>query len=270
MTDARPNFLIIGAQRGGSTWLWQALRSHPDFFLPEEKELEHFSYLRNLDKNGWAGYLDRFEAGAGYRWRGECSPSYLMRVDRESPWCRPKRGFNPRIPETVRDCLGDSVRIVVSLREPVERAVSALFHHAAHGRIARFSTLLSAGRERQIIDAGFYARHLQCWYEVFPAEQILVCDFGEITTRPQRVLERLAGFFSVSQWPESEAAQGRVNAGQATCKLAGVEFPLRSPLTGPFVTETARAELAAIYADDRRELVRLIGRDLFSQDDHGT
>lgn len=267
VTQHRPNFLVIGAQRGGSTWLWQALRSHPEFFLSSQKEMEFFSYRRNLNKKGWSEYLRHFEPGSDYRWRGECSPSYLISVDRSSPWFWAKRGFNPRIPEAVREYLGESVRLVVSLRDPVERAVSALFHHAAHGRIRRFSGLLKSGRERHIVDAGFYARHLRRWYEVFPAEQIHVCDFAQIVAQPQRVLDQLAGFFSVAQWPREAVSAPPANTGQKTIRLAGLEWPLQSPLTGPFVTDWARRELAEIYAEDRQALVGLIGRDPFALGD---
>src|SRR2546430_11566837 len=41
--DARPDFLCIGAQKGGTTWLYRQLYSHPDFWMPPIKELEYFT-----------------------------------------------------------------------------------------------------------------------------------------------------------------------------------------------------------------------------------
>ena len=42
---ARPDFLCVGAQKGGTTWLYQQLDSHPDFWMPPVKELHYFDQL---------------------------------------------------------------------------------------------------------------------------------------------------------------------------------------------------------------------------------
>ena len=43
--DARPDFLCVGAQKGGTSWLYQQLASHPDFWMPPIKELHYFDKL---------------------------------------------------------------------------------------------------------------------------------------------------------------------------------------------------------------------------------
>src|SRR5438094_376898 len=45
--DARPDFLCVGAHKGGTTWLYQQLDSHPDFWMPPVKELHYFAPSRD-------------------------------------------------------------------------------------------------------------------------------------------------------------------------------------------------------------------------------
>ncbi len=47
---ARPDFLCIGAHKGGTTWLYQQLDSHPDFWMPPFKELHYFDQLSNVER----------------------------------------------------------------------------------------------------------------------------------------------------------------------------------------------------------------------------
>src|SRR3989449_8722430 len=47
---AGPDFLCIGAHKGGTTWLYQQLDSHPDFWMPPFKELHYFDQLSNVER----------------------------------------------------------------------------------------------------------------------------------------------------------------------------------------------------------------------------
>ncbi len=73
-----PGFLIIGAQKCGTTWLHRHLSRHPELWLPPGKELEFFSYERHLEDPGFPAYQAAFEpAGDGQgrlnnaRWEGD-------------------------------------------------------------------------------------------------------------------------------------------------------------------------------------------------------
>ncbi len=48
MSRKLPNFLIIGAQKSGTTWLWNEIRQHPDIFMPEHKELHYLVVMELL------------------------------------------------------------------------------------------------------------------------------------------------------------------------------------------------------------------------------
>ena len=259
----RPNYLVIGAQRGGSTWIWSQLRKHPQFFVAPTKELEFFSYRKNLNDERWQQYLAHFAPGAAHHWRGECTPSYFMSVNEDSPWYSRISGFNQNIPASIRDYLGPDVRLVLSLRHPVERAVSAFFHHAAMGRIGGGANIFSAGRDHAIIDAGFYARHLKVWLKYFPIEQFFICTTYQIEQSPTDTLDRLRRFFGRELLPFQDP-EPPLNQGARRVSIGGRLVPLRRLLSGPSVRAGDVRRLEEIYAADIEELERLLRQPLFT------
>ncbi len=105
-TDApKPNFLYVGTSKAGSTWLFNALALHPDVYLASNKGLYYFD--QHFDR-GQTWYLDQFAAVNGATAAGEISHSYLS-----SPEAAPR----------IAD-LNAAMRLLVCLREPVDRAFS--------------------------------------------------------------------------------------------------------------------------------------------------
>ena len=104
-----PDFLGIGTQKGGTTYLHGLLQEHPQVFLAHPKELHYFS-LHHGRHVGW--YADHFaDASTGQRC-GEVTPYYL---------------FHPLAAERIHAAI-PNVKLVVLLRDPVERALSQYFH----------------------------------------------------------------------------------------------------------------------------------------------
>src|SRR5690606_19149476 len=110
-----PNFLVIGAQKAGTTWLYDVLRRHPDIFLPETKELSYFcqldsdgNELNHFSRLDLAWYEGFFSAQDTETAIGEISPMYLC--DEMAP---------RRIASTF-----PSIKLIAALRDPVERAAS--------------------------------------------------------------------------------------------------------------------------------------------------
>ncbi len=166
-----PDFLGIGAQKAGTTWLAENLRLHPEVFIPERKELHYFD---NKWERPLAEYARHFVA-AGDRVCGEITPAYgILSPER----IRYVGRILPRL------------RLVLLLRNPVERAWShALMDLAARrGRDpAEVSTdeviafLESDVAERR----GDYPAILDAWNAVFPREQLYVGFFDWIQERPR-------------------------------------------------------------------------------------
>ena len=126
-----PDFLIIGAQKAGSTWIYDNLKQHPEVFLPEKVELLFFDLPDCTDRSKVADYSKNFEGAGNFKRVGEKTPGYFWSTDRTRSPTQPPISHNPDIAGSVVEVLGDKVDVIVSLRHPVWRAISAFGHHAA-------------------------------------------------------------------------------------------------------------------------------------------
>lgn len=104
-----PDFLGIGTQKGGTTYLHSLLSEHPQAFLAIPKELHFFSLHY---QKGLAWYQDFFKSAADDKSCGEITPYYM---------------FHPLALKRIHKHLPD-VKLIVLLRDPVERAISQFFH----------------------------------------------------------------------------------------------------------------------------------------------
>src|SRR6187200_1451927 len=127
-----PDFLVIGAQKAGTTALYAYLRWHPGITGPSWKEVSFF------DRHWWRGeawYRGQFPLRAGGRLVGEASPSYL---------------FHPLAPERARSLVPDA-KLIALVRNPVDRAYSQYQHAVALGREPlSFEDALAAEDERLV------------------------------------------------------------------------------------------------------------------------
>ncbi len=165
-----PTFLVIGAQKCGTTWLAEMVRQHPEVVVARVKELHFFDNRENY-RRGLDWYRSQFPLHAGARAAGEFTPNYFWTSDghAELDEGRCKRD----IPRLVHAGLPE-LKLIVCLRDPVERAVSAYFHHIRQGRISDKQRLAEVAHRFGIETMGFYDEHLRNWMEYFPADQFLV------------------------------------------------------------------------------------------------
>lgn len=294
-----PNFLILGAAKAGTTALYFQLRQHPDIFLSPVKEPHFFSYLgSDLDLRGPGDYIPRVAlrdfaayqalfAGAGTaRAIGEASPTYLYvegtagRIRRHLP----------------------GARLVVSLRQPAERAFSAYLHVRRDDRepLRDFAEALAQEPERiaarwepiwHYAAGGYYYRQLLPYFEQFPKEQIHIILYEEYRADPTAVLTGLCRFLGVDD-AYSFAVDVRPNVSglvrsraldwlmarlflrpnpikrQARrwisegARLRFTEAMRRRNLERPTLAPDLHRRLTDAYREDIRQLEGLIGRDL--------
>jgi len=211
---AKPDFLIIGAQKCGTTWLHNHLRTHPDIFMPANKDLEFFSYRDNDTAANFNNYLNHFLQAGEALSVGEATASYFW-SNSHSRWSILPEGFQSNIPGTVHQYLGEELKLLVTIRNPVSRTVSAYLHYLAMGEINAGTDFATAMTYGGVVDMGFYARHLNHWLEYYPLEQIKVLILeADIQARPVETLADVCRFLSVPAYTfPQETVQQTVFAG---------------------------------------------------------
>ena len=251
----RPNYLVIGAQKGGTTSLHGYLAAHPAVLTASIKEVQYFNKYYARGEDWYLAYFPLAARGRLTRMRtgatpavGEASATYL---------------FDPRTPERVHR-FDPTMKLIVALRDPVDRAYSHYQMEHRWGREAlpfeealdREAAELDAELERVLADPtsesglecsyvarGRYAEQLDRWLEYFPREQLLVVTSDELLDEPAAVMTRVAGFLSIPEW----------HAPSYT--LRGVrEYSTMPPAT--------RERLAQIFEPHNRRLEELLGREL--------
>jgi hypothetical protein len=241
-----PDFLILGAQKAGTTALYAYLRWHPEITGPSFKEVSFFD--RHYAKGErW------YRAHMPVRRRslvGEASPSYL---------------FHPLAPERVARLLPDA-RLIALLRNPVDRAFSHYQHEVALGReplsfeaaVDREDERMQGELDRMLRDPSYfslawwnytyvargrYAEQLERWFASFPREQLLVLFTEELSADTARTYRRVLGFLGVGA-RDLES------------------YPRIFDRDYPGMHSVTRARLDKEFEGPNRRLASLLGRDL--------
>jgi hypothetical protein len=240
-----PTFIIAGAPRSGTTWLYELLDRHPDVYMAKPVRPEpKFFLVDELYDRGIQHYFDTWFAGAAaYAAAGEKSTNYLE---------------NPVVASRIHRHL-PSVRLVFILREPAHRAYSNWVWSRMNGMETEdFETALAseAERERQLppklryarphayFSRGLYADMLRPYYALFPREQVLCLKFDAIIRNPGDLAARLHRFIGVSSRCEDATGLDVVNPSENR----GEQMP-----------HDAIERLRQRYAAPVRDLVALAG-----------
>jgi hypothetical protein len=248
LARALPDYLIIGAQKGGTTSLQWYLNQHPSVRRPTRKELHYFT-LHADRPVGW--YRAHFPVRADGTVSGDATPYYL---------------FHPAVPDRAHAVVPDA-RLVVLLRDPVNRAHSHYNHEVALGHeTLSFEDALAAEEERlagedeklradpgarsfahqhhSYVARGRYAEQLERWLALYPREQLLVLVSEELFADPIGATLETQRFLGLPERPPARLQARNVRR-------------YTSPLD-----DGLHARLAAGFADDNQRLARLLGRDL--------
>lgn len=260
----RPTFLVIGAQKAGTSWLHQMLARHPRIFVSERKELQHFSTPERFDE-GLGSYLQHFtDATWRHRAIGESTPNYLWASPHRSEEWGGRGGSDPDfragIPERIVDALGTDLRLIVLLRDPVDRAISAFYHHlrAKGDRLDPQLPFADNACRYGIVTMGFYAAHLEHWLEHIPPDRFLVLFQEELRAHPQDAIGAVHRHLGVRADPPSDLT-AEVHVGTKHGSDDGVWYwdqDRQHVAIGP----DERALLHEVYAPENDRLARLLGR----------
>jgi hypothetical protein len=179
-----PNFLVIGAAKGGTTSLYQYLRQHPDIYMSPMKEPNYFTDEDQLfgkkSVRSRSEYEQLFAGVNGEHAIGEATPrslnaiSGIGRIQAELP----------------------GVRLIATLRQPADRAYSAYLQRFTDSREWRSAEeVLQPGNYQ--FEAGRYHAKLRRYFDTFPRDQIKVILFDDLIARPRETVQSLYSFLGV-------------------------------------------------------------------------
>ena len=191
---ALPNFYILGAQKSGTTWLASTLRQHPEIFIPRRKEINYFNRETNYEL-GRAWYEAHFREFGSAIAIGEATPDYLAVTLRQE---------HAKIIERILS-LTPNARFIISLRNPVTRAISGLLHDMRQGRRspwidldAEINLLISRRRHDHVLEFGQYVIQIRQFLSRFPIDRFAFIIYElEILTNKRRTLQNLCRFLRV-------------------------------------------------------------------------
>ncbi|MEM6535836.1 MAG: sulfotransferase domain-containing protein [Pseudomonadota bacterium] len=172
-------FLLIGAQKAGTTWLYSMLKEHPDIFLADAKEVHFFDWKRHYAL-GEDWYLHHFADRKAERHVGEFTPDYMWTHHSHAEGINSDRHFD--VPEKVHAMLPD-IKLLVSLRNPVTRAVSAFHHNRTRGRIPLNKSLRDMKDHFGILSMSRYDIQLEAWLKHYDLSRFCIL-FYETDIKP--------------------------------------------------------------------------------------
>lgn len=180
-----PDFLCIGAQKSGTTWLNEQLKKHPGICMPAIKETRYFDWYFY---RSFKWYRSHFRCESG-KIIGDVTPGYSII----------EKGRIRFIRRTM-----PHAKIILLLRDPRERAWSSARYHFGNqlGRdLKSVSTeeFLAHFQKAWVKRMGDYETIWKKWSSVFPREQLLVIFNEEISRNPEEVMNRICSFIGVEK-----------------------------------------------------------------------
>jgi hypothetical protein len=212
------NFLIIGAQKSGTTFVHKCLREHPDVFMPARETMffENPEYLQTD--------LAQFEA----LFRKVCQEKAIGIK-------RPDYLAKPECPSRIYQHL-PSAKLLVILRHPVERAVSAYFHLMKGSFIPitpaeeGLTQILDGAyqdlypKSKEIIEYGFYYKHLLRYLNYFEKSQILIMLLDTIKRNPLVSIQQVYRFIEVDDGYIAPSLKVRIPRNSGIYSLTRLKF----------------------------------------------
>lgn len=274
--DRNPNFIVVGAPKAGTTWLYQCLKEHPEVFVSTPKELHYFSRDRCYAK-GIEWYLSHFK-DAQEPLIGEVCPSYM---------------YLEKVPARIHEW-NPNVKLIFMLRNPIDRAYSEYCMQLDHGEVTK-----DIGQELSpsslIAQCGLYHQQLQDFFKFFPKEQTQILLFDDLKRDPENILQRTYDFLGVDQTYKPETLSRQENVRKPPPRNMSIYQPMRSTYlrlvkqypeleifvhkirrqgylnlfykmtrggTYPKLTKEVAHKLAAFYDQDIQALSKTINRDV--------
>lgn len=209
-----PDFIVIGAQKCGTTSLYHYLKKHPCISMASQQEVHYFdlNYGKGTD---W--YRAHFPASLSKNLVKQMFARDLI-IGESSPYYI----FHPAVPQRISELLPE-VKLIALLRNPVERAQSHYYHEVRKGRetlsfeaaIQKEAERLAGVKEKLLEDERYYNDNyrnfsyvsrsvyidqLETWARFFPRDQFLIIKSEDFYDDPETTLKQVSGFLNLKSF----------------------------------------------------------------------
>ncbi len=296
-----PNFLIVGAAKAGTTAIYEYIKQHPDIYMPDKikeptflsgltrEDLAHWNadYLTHMMVFNFDDYIDLFNEAAGIKAIGEASVSYLF-------------FYASTIPR-IQNILGKDVKIIISLRNPVDRMFSQYTHLLRDGFETRsFDEALATAKKKTRkawwndldLQVSCYADQVKAYIDAFGKENVHIIIYDDLVRDQQRVIASIFDFLEVDSTFRPDISKKYNVTGVPKSKIIYTLFNRRHPvkevlklfvpaalrrsirnsqivnqlirrnLKKPQIPPATRTALVQYFQDDINQLQPIIERDL--------
>lgn len=197
-----PDFLIVGAQKAGTTSLYHYLKQHPQVIPASQNEVHFFDYKFHKGQLLYRSYFptlteiqEKQKVLNKKIITGETSPSYL---------------FNPLVAHRIAQLI-PNIKIIILLRDPVARTYSHYQHEVRKGREkSTFEAVIKQEKPRlqrkvytyqtccrAYLARSLYIRQIKAYFQLFKKEDILIISSENFFSNVQYVYNKVLAFLEI-------------------------------------------------------------------------
>jgi hypothetical protein len=190
------DFLVIGAQKCATSWLYYCLKEHPEILLPDDKAERAYLGGEMYVKNGTQWYLNRYTEKSENRKRGDISVDYM---------------YDENTPKNL-EAYVDKPKFIASLRHPTDRLISSYYWLVRKGHLPNLpieegiKPLLdqkpgfpdsNIGLIYEAVNRGFYGEQLERFTKMYSTESLYVAAYENINEDGTTELRKIYNFIGV-------------------------------------------------------------------------
>jgi hypothetical protein len=258
--DAWPDFLCVGAQKGGTSWLYRQCEPHADFWMPPLKELHYFNkltkakranpprcrderdvcFLESVNRLSARPFIDmenyaRLFAYKGSRLSGDITPAYSI--------------LNDEIIERVVSCF-PNLKVIFLARDPVERAWSQLSMGVRLGRISRFDAtdadaVIQKLLHPAVLSLSYPSKIVARWRGHVHPDLFRLYFFDDLERNPAELRRSILHFLAADPNKPSGGLRADHNSSAGKEKLQ--------------LTDKVRSQVAQFFKDELRACAKELG-----------